>query len=288
MTALRTIVAVIPAASTAKCALKAYGALPLADRSKLVGLYVSPIAVSFGLAADIALTSFIQAQIEAAEEERKATETAFVQACEQAGIAHEWRTEKALSYTVSSEAGAMARAADLIIFPTLPAAPSVGRHQIEELVFASGRPVLAMPAAWSEAKLGEKVLIAWDGGREAARATFDAMPLLLQAKAVRIVSVQGYMEEPVRQFTPGDDIAATLSRHGIPAESHTFQSTRASVKEELQAQMLDTGADMVVMGCYGHSRFREMILGGVSRDMLKGIPFPCSCRADGYDLFHRA
>ena len=80
--------------------------------------------------------------------------------------------------------------------------------------------------------------------------------------------------DAIRQFTPGDDIAATLARHGIRAESHMFQRARGSVSEELQVQMLDFGADMAIMGCYGHSRLREMILGGVSRDILNGIPFP--------------
>ena len=100
------------------------------------------------------------------------------------------------------------------------------------------------------------------------------MPFLLKAQTVRIVSIEGILSDPIRQFTPGDDIATTLSRHGVRAETHLIRSTRQSVKHELQAQMLDTGADMLVMGCYGHSRFREMILGGVSRDMLRDVPFP--------------
>jgi nucleotide-binding universal stress UspA family protein len=78
----------------------------------------------------------------------------------------------------------------------------------------------------------------------------------------------------VRQFTLADDIAATLSRHGVRIESHTLQSSRGSVKEELKTQVLDTGADIIVMGCYGHSRFREMIMGGVSREMLKDTSVP--------------
>ncbi len=118
------------------------------------------------------------------------------------------------------------------------------------------------------------MLIAWDGGREAARAVFDALPLLVGAEAVRIASVQGFLDEPVRQFTPGDDIAATLSRHGITVETTSGRSSRGTVKEELQHLALDFGADLVVMGCYGHSRIRERVLGGVSRSMLREIPFP--------------
>jgi nucleotide-binding universal stress UspA family protein len=274
MRTLRSVFAILPAAAGVDCALNAYKALPLADRSKLIGLHVSPLANTYGLGADIVVAGYIEAQIEAAEEEKRTTEAAFKEACEKAGIVYEWRAKSALSYILSPEAGAMARAADLILFPRLPEAASVGRHRFEELVVAAGRPVLGVPAEWSGGVLGERVLIAWDGGREAARAVFDALPLLVSARAVRIVSVQGFLEEPIRQFTLGDDIAATLSRHGVRAESHTFQSSRGSVKEELRAQMLDTGADVIVMGCYGHSRVREMILGGVSREMLKDASIP--------------
>ena|SRR5215207_9411613 len=98
--------------------------------------------------------------------------------------------------------------------------------------------------------------------------------LLTNAEAVRIVSVQGFLDEPVRQFTPADDICATLSRRGVRVEVQSFRSTRGSIKEELAVQALEFGADITVMGCYGHSRFRERILGGVSRDMLKDMPGP--------------
>jgi nucleotide-binding universal stress UspA family protein len=168
----------------------------------------------------------------------------------------------------------MARSADIILCPQVRSECSIGRHQLEEVVFASGRPVIGLPPNWSVKTLGKRVLIAWDGGREAARAVFDALPILSKAEAVRIVSVQGFLDEPVRQFTPGDDIAATLSRHGVHAETSTYKCTRATMRDEIKAQALDFGADLLVMGCYGHSRFRERILGGVSRSMLKDIPFP--------------
>ncbi|MGH6925402.1 MAG: universal stress protein, partial [Propylenella sp.] len=158
--------------------------------------------------------------------------------------------------------------------PQLRGDAAVGRHQLEEVVFASSRPVLALPAGWAAKSLSARVLIAWDGGREAARAVFDALPILTGSDAVKIVSIKGFLSDPLRQFTPGDDIAATLSRHGIAVETVTLEKSRASVKLELEAQATDFGATLVVMGCYGHSRFRERVLGGVSREMLKEIPFP--------------
>jgi nucleotide-binding universal stress UspA family protein len=274
MTGIRTVFAVIPAAAAAESAVAGFQALPLAGDARLVALHVAPLAITYGLASDMALASFIEAQMGAADSERKAAEAALTAAARKAGIAFEWRAEKSPDSLVSPHAGAMSRAADVILSPQLPSEATIGRHQLEEVVFNSGRPVIALPAGWLVRKLGKRVLIAWDGGRECARAVFDALPILIGAEAVRIVSVQGLLDEPVRQFTPGDDIAATLSRHGVRVETSLVRATRGSVRDELKGQALDFAADLTVMGCYGHSRIRERILGGVSRSMLRDVPFP--------------
>jgi len=274
MIGLRSVFAIIPAAEAAECAVAAFQVLRLADKPRLIGVHVAPLAMTYGLVTDMAISSFIEAQIAAADEERRAAEVAFIAASRKAGVDFDWRAEKSPDSLVSPHAGSLARAADIILCPQLRGEASIGRHQLEEVVFSSGRPVIGLPVGWSVKKLGARVLVAWDGGREATRAVFDSLPILVKAEAVRLVSVQGFLDEPVRQFTPGDDIAATLSRHGVNIETTTFRSTRGSMRDEFKSQALDFGADLVVMGCYGHSRFRERILGGVSRSMLKDIPFP--------------
>jgi nucleotide-binding universal stress UspA family protein len=271
---MRTVFAVIPAAAAAERAVAGFQALPLADNPKLVGLHVAPLTITYGLGADVALAAYIETQIAAADQEREEAEAAFSRACQKEGITFEWRAERSPDSLVSPHAGSMARAADIILAPQLPKSESIGVHELEEVVLAAGRPVIALPAGWSDKSLGARAVVAWDGGREATRAVFDALPILLGAEAVKIVSVQGVISDPVRQFTPGDDIAATLSRHGIPVETASVRSTHSSVKEELDAQAVDFGATLTVMGCYGHSRFRERILGGVSRDMLKEVSAP--------------
>jgi nucleotide-binding universal stress UspA family protein len=271
---MRTVFAVIPAAQAAARAAEAFQALPHIADAKLVGLHVSPLTISYGIAGDIGVASFIEAQIAAADQEREEAEAAFAQACRQSGIAFEWRAERSPDAIVSAHAGSAARAADVILAPQFADDASLGRHQLEELVFASGRPVIALPKEWKATPLAVRVLVAWDGGREATRAIFDALPLLTHAEAVKIVSVQGLLDDPVRQFTPGDDIAATLSRHGVPAETTSVRGSRGSVQEELETQALDFGATLIVMGCYGHSRFRERVLGGMSRGMLTKVPYP--------------
>lgn len=274
MIGLRTVFAIIPSAETAESMVGAFKALPLSDHPRLVGIYAAPFVVTYGLGADMALAAYIEAQMAAADEERTKAEAAFRKACKAAGVNFEWRTERTGDAVVSAHAGSMARAADVILCVQSANLKSLGRHEIEEVVFASGRPVIGIPANWSVSNLGKRVIIAWDGGREAARAAFDALPILARSEAVRIVSIKGFMSDPVRQFTPGDDIAATLARHGVKVETSLLGSTRESVKDELKAQALDFGADLTVMGCFGHSRLRQRILGGVSRDMLRDLPFP--------------
>jgi nucleotide-binding universal stress UspA family protein len=268
------VFAVLPAAAAVESAVAAFQALPLADKARLIGVHVSPIAIAYGIGAEMAITAFIEAQMAAAEEERTTTRAVFEQACAKAGFAYDWRAENSIDGIVSASAGSMCRAADLILCPSVAQEASIGRHQVEDVVFASGRPVIALPLNRSPKTLGKRVIIAWDGGREAGRAVFDALPLLAASEAVRIVSVHGLLDEPIRQFTPGDEIAHTLSMHGVKAETLVTRAVAGGVRETLETQALDFGADLCVMGCYGHSRLRERILGGVSRSMLREIPFP--------------
>lgn len=271
---MRTVFAVIPAAGAVESAVAAFKALPVEDNARLVGLHVAPLAITYGLAADMALASYIETQLETAEREAEEAGAAFARACEGSGIAYEWRAERAPDNIVSPHAGALARAADIVLAPQLPEESSVGRHRLEEVVFSSGRPVIALPTGWAGDTLGSRVLVAWDGGREATRAVFDALPILSTAEAVKIVSVEGMLDDPVRQFTPGDDVASTLSRHGVKVETASVGSHHRSVKEELDAQAREFAATLMAMGCYGHSRIREQILGGVSRGMLRDITLP--------------
>ena len=131
--------------------------------------------------------------------------------------------------------GGLSRAADLIIAPQCPEGHAIGRHEPDQLVLASGRPVLTLPVDWTGPKLGTRALVAWNGKREAARAVFDALPLLKRSEAVRVLAVRETAHEQLGQFTPGDEIAATLSRHGVEVDVAAVHCERASVSEEIRA-----------------------------------------------------
>ena len=143
----------------------------------------------------------------------------------------------------------------------------------EDLVMGSGRPVLVVPRYGSFASCGERILIAWNGTREATRAVHDALPFLRRAKQAMVLSINPGAS--VNHRIPGADIARHLARHGVRCEATTTQAdSDIEVGDVLLSRAADLGADMIVMGAYGHSRLREMALGGVTRHLIKHMTAP--------------
>jgi nucleotide-binding universal stress UspA family protein len=118
-------------------------------------------------------------------------------------------------------------------------------------------------------------MVAWSGSRESARAAFDALPILTEAESVRVLEVA----EPDRNGLddvrlPDTAIAASLARHGVKATAMHSQPGNKSVCDEILARLADVDGDLLVMGAYGHSRFRELVFGGVTRHMARHMTVP--------------
>jgi len=181
----------------------------------------------------------------------------------------EWREDSGLpAQTLSLHA----RYADLVV--TAQSQPDSSDRRFidltEDVLIASGRPVLVIPAIGAKAPIGNMVAVAWNGSREAARALADAMPLLDKAKSVEIF-IAG---DPELGDLPGADIAAHLARHGMKVDVYRSPGSEVSVGDALLNRVAETGADLIVMGGYGRSRFREFILGGVTRHILQHMTVP--------------
>jgi nucleotide-binding universal stress UspA family protein len=143
---------------------------------------------------------------------------------------------------------------------------------VEALLFDSGRPVLMVPTIFHGAPRFDTVLVAWDGGKEAARAIAGATPILKQARDVQLVTVV----EPRKRDAvdlPGFNITRHLARKGVHAELKRITS-ELDAGNTLLSHAADVGADMIVMGAYGHSRWREMLLGGATRQILQSMTLP--------------
>ena len=142
-----------------------------------------------------------------------------------------------------------------------------------DVVLSSGRPVLFVPYAGRFDKLGGRILVAWNSSREAARAVSDALPFLERAHRVEIVAF-----DPQRGGdhgeAPGHDISLYLSRHGVKAVAAEQTGTGLDVGAQILSRAADMEADMIVMGCYGHSRVRELALGGATRTLFESMTVP--------------
>jgi len=140
------------------------------------------------------------------------------------------------------------------------------------LALGVGRPVLIVPRYGTFETVGERVLVAWNGSREATRAVHDALPLLKLASSVTVLSIDP--EHDTGDRIPGADIALHLARHGVAAEGMSTVGLDISVGDLLLSRAADLGADLIVMGAYGHSRVRELVLGGATRHILQHMTVP--------------
>lgn len=166
----------------------------------------------------------------------------------------------------------LARVNDVTILDAAEPEDDAQRAAVEDVLFDSGRPVLVIPRAGGKAE-PRRIAIAWDGSARSARAVADALPFLKAAGAVFVVTVTG--EKDLSRMAPGADLATHLIQHGV-YEPHleTLSAIDDDASARLRKFVKDESIDMVVMGAFVHSRFRQAILGGVTRSLLDDAPVP--------------
>ncbi|MEP7098435.1 MAG: universal stress protein, partial [Dokdonella sp.] len=177
-------------------------------------------------------------------------ESAFRAEADRVGISSEWRAIEGAGAAPLIE---HARYADLAVIGQVdPAYSTFGSVTPEEIVLSSGRPTLIVPHSGRFEQFGRRTLVAWNASREAARALGDALPLLVDAEAVTVLSINP--GPSISGKEPGIELAHHLARHGIQAEGAPIVAKGSAVGEVLLARAGDFGADLIVMGAYGHSR----------------------------------
>jgi len=218
----------------------------------------------------------IQAAMDAEAQARaEAALEGFREAAERGGIAYETRTDQALDTTLARVVSMHARYADLVVLGQAnPDEPPYANRLPEDVALASGRPLLVVPQDWAPGPLGERVLIAWDASREAARAVSDALPILEHAASVLVVTINPESTPLGHGEVPGADIAVHLARHGVEVTVQSVEMGQMEVGEALLSFATDGARDLLVMGAYAHSRMRELVLGGATRTVLARMTLP--------------
>jgi len=246
-------------------------------QSHLIGLsVVPPVAVIPTGVPGAPDTMVLDEHCKIYRSENPAMKAAFEEAALDRGFVAEWRDDDAGAFSVADTVLPYARAVDLVaVSQSDPEWPMSGYLDIaDRLVIEGGRPVLIIPNSGQYERVGDRVLVAWNARREAARAVFDALPVLQRAKEVRVVWVNPQSERETAQDVPAADICTALARHGVKCQATEQVAPRAGVGETLSACAKEFGADLLVMGCYGHTRLREFVFGGASRHILYNMAVP--------------
>ena len=265
---------VVQAAGKAEDARRVAMAVDLANRCEatLGGVFLEPAPPWLFVGGDLAAPA---ALADLTESHRKAVQTASAAAranleAAAQGKSFEWRQVDGSAPTALAE---VAREADLLFMAGPPLTSRDGVFAPADAVaLTAGAPIIAVPETATGTCVGHRVLVAWNGARESARALRDALPLLQRA-----AQVDGVIVDHPEAARDGERVLkAFLQRHGCPAINviRLPAGGRHASEVILQHAAHVVQADLIVMGLYGHSRLREFVLGGVSRDMLDDSPIP--------------
>lgn len=231
----------------------------------LVGLSISLEPAAMGPLHQLA--------VEAVRNEARIAEARFREACEKAGLkSFESMVDRA---DPVDSLVRHARCNDLCIIGQPDPRHEehrLKRQQLEQVILQSARPTLIVPYTASTTTVGRGALVAWDDSREAARAIADALPMLRRAQRVDVVSWRERGHEPI---TPErlQALQRWLMWQGVAANVHG-EVTESGIAETVLSRAADLGSDLIVMGAYGHTRWREVVLGGATRGLLTSMTVP--------------
>ncbi|HRP11750.1 MAG TPA: universal stress protein [Terricaulis sp.] len=211
-----------------------------------------------------------------ARQEAQAERAKVAARLKQAGRQFELRDAEALSRDLGRVAAVHARYADVAVMTRPWDGPGGDLREeiIEGVLFHSGRPALIAPPGWTGELVGKRVVVAWDASREATRALSEAQALLAGADQVTVVTVDAKPKMFGHGDQPGTQIAAHLSRRGLATEVRNVDGAGRPPALAILEEATALNADLVVMGGYAHSRLRDLVFGGATKDMLRAATVP--------------
>lgn len=267
----KTIVAILQGEQDAGRVLDC--AVPLAGRfgAHLIGIHAEAMPVPYTSASGFPDTEFLQVSSELNKERADRLQAAFLHRIEGAGLSFEWRSLETFSGDSALSGIASVRAADLVVAAQRETGGDPGAD-VDTLVYDAGRPVLVVPHSGPLVTTFNHVLLAWNGSREAARAAFDALPFLTAADKTEVLVIDPPDTLDGGPEAAGADIAAALARHGVAVTVSVGNAEGVAVDDMIQNRIVETGADLIVLGAYSHSWLRRLLFGGVTRSVLRTAP----------------
>ncbi|MCB1383569.1 MAG: universal stress protein [Notoacmeibacter sp.] len=269
----KTIVAIMPDLTVAERVFSAAAVIARKFGSHVIAVHAEPSAAAYATPIGFPEAGVLESNIEESRQraedlKEKVNEMARVEA-----MSFEWRSMESFIGDSAVSGLNSAHCADLVIAgqPDPDNTKSIP-NDVEVLIFDSGRPVLFVPYAARIPSEFKTVVVAWNGTREAARATFDAMPFLHAADRVEIFTVDPASGSDQTAVTAGAEIATVLARHGVKVATETQISDGVKPAAIIENRLADTQADLLVMGAYSHSRILERLFGGVTRTVMKSMP----------------
>jgi nucleotide-binding universal stress UspA family protein len=189
-------------------------------------------------------------------------------------VSAEHRLIKAVGAAAPAILSTLARRFDLSVFMQSEPNGVNNDDMIETSLFQSGRPLIVVPYIQKEGLKLDRVVCCWDGSRAAARAFNDALPLLAKAAKADLLIVLNEKTKGNNNVIRGVEIATHLARHDVKVEIETVPAADIDVASAILSNVADSSGTLIVMGGYGHAKLREVILGGVTRDILKSMTVP--------------
>jgi nucleotide-binding universal stress UspA family protein len=198
--------------------------------------------------------------------------SAFEETMKSLGVPHDTLFKTCAPADIPDVTATIARLYDCAILPSVEEQRGLGITVLEEVLFSSGRPMIVVPVDGNIPSSLDVVLVAWDGSRAATRTVHDAIPILRQATRVEIITITE--EKSLHRLPTGQDLVQHLRAHDVNAGHGEVGFNSQPIGEQIMHEALQLDAKLLIMGAYGHSRIKQIVLGGATRSVLSAPVLP--------------
>ena len=272
----KTIVVCLNETDRADTLIAVASGLAARCEAHVIGLYVIPAMQVYPAVGMYMTAEVFEGHRKYFQERADGVAARFKEAMRREGLSSDWRHVESTSPLIADVVIQHGLAADLVVISQTnkDSEDGVELDFAERVVMEAGRPVLIVPLYGNFSNIGTCVLAGWNATRESSRAIFDAVPLMQAADKVYVCWVDPSKDEDAAGQLPGAEIAATLARHDIKATVEPLPTSGLMAGEALISHAADIGADLLVMGAYGHTRMREFVFGGATQYVLQSMTLP--------------